>query len=80
MDCSLPGSSTHGIFQARVLEWGATAFSGDLPDPGIEPRPPALQLLADAFLSEPPGKSRFIEGTLKTAWLPPPCSDEEMRG
>ena len=49
------------------------------PDPGIEPRPPALQLLADAFLSEPPGKSRFIEGTLKTAWLPPPCSDEEMR-
>ena len=23
MDCSLPGSSTHGIFQARVLEWGA---------------------------------------------------------
>ena len=27
MDCSLPGSSVHGIFQARVLEWGATAFS-----------------------------------------------------
>ena len=27
MDCSLPGSSIHGIFQARVLEWGATAFS-----------------------------------------------------
>ena len=27
MDCSLPGSSTHGIFQARVLEWGAIAFS-----------------------------------------------------
>ena len=26
-DCSLPGSSVHGIFQARVLEWGATAFS-----------------------------------------------------
>jgi len=25
MDCSLPGSSVHGIFQARVLEWGATA-------------------------------------------------------
>ena len=28
MDCSLPGSSVHGIFQARVLEWGAIAFSG----------------------------------------------------
>ena len=27
MDCSLPGFSIHGIFQARVLEWGATAFS-----------------------------------------------------
>ena len=28
MDCSLPGSSIHWIFQARVLEWGAIAFSG----------------------------------------------------
>ena len=28
MDCSLPGSSIHGIFQARVLEWDATAFPG----------------------------------------------------
>ena len=28
MDCSLPGSSVHGIFQARVQEWGAIAFSG----------------------------------------------------
>ena len=27
MDCSLPGSFIHGIFQARVLEWGAIAFS-----------------------------------------------------
>ena len=30
MDCSLPGSSVRGIFQARVLEWGAIAFSGGL--------------------------------------------------
>ena len=30
MDCSLPGSSIHGIFQARVLEWGAIAFSNQL--------------------------------------------------
>ena len=28
MVCSLPGSSVHGIFQARVLEWGTIAFSG----------------------------------------------------
>ena len=31
MDCSLPGSSIHGIFQARVLEWGAIAVSEHLP-------------------------------------------------
>ena len=30
MDCSLPGSSIHGIFQARVLEWGAISFSSQL--------------------------------------------------
>ena len=30
MDCSPPGSSVHGIFQARVLEWGAIAFSGHM--------------------------------------------------
>ena len=33
MDCSLPGSSAHGIFQARVLEWGAIAFSENSPYP-----------------------------------------------
>ena len=31
IDCSLPGSSIHGIVQARVLEWGAIAFSNDQP-------------------------------------------------
>ena len=31
MDCSLPGSSVHGIFQARVLEWGAISFSSNNP-------------------------------------------------
>ena len=30
MDCSLPGSSVHGIFQAKVLEWVAISFSNDL--------------------------------------------------
>ena len=54
MDCSLPGSSVHGILQARILEWVAISFSRDLPDPGIEPGSPALQ--ADALLSEAPGK------------------------
>ena len=30
MDCSLPGPFVHGIFQARVLEWGAIAFSNEV--------------------------------------------------
>ena len=42
MDCSPPGSSVHGIFQERVLEYVAITFSGDLPYPEIEPRYPAL--------------------------------------
>ena len=32
MDCSPLGSSIHGIFQARVLEWDAIAFSGEVPE------------------------------------------------
>ena len=35
MDCSLPGSSVRGIFQARVLEWGAIAFSDSCLEPCI---------------------------------------------
>ena len=33
--CDPPGSSVHGIFQARILEWVPTSYSGDLPNPGI---------------------------------------------
>ena len=54
VDCSPPGSSIHGIHQSRILEWVAISFTGDLPDPGIEPRSAALQ--ADALTSKPPGK------------------------
>ena len=54
MDCSLPGSSVCGILQTRILEWVAVPFSRDPPDPGIEPKSPALQ--ADPLPSEPPGK------------------------
>ena len=42
MDSSLPGSSVYGILQARILEWVATAFSGALPNPGIESASPAF--------------------------------------
>ena len=41
MDCSPPGSSVHGILQARILE--GVPSPGDLPNPGIEPEFPALQ-------------------------------------
>ena len=70
MDCSLPGSSVHGILQARILEWVAVPFSSkssqpknqtlspspaNLPNPRIKPRSPALQ--ADSLPAEPQGKS-----------------------
>ena len=42
MDCSLPGSSVHGILQARRLEW-VTISLGDLPDPGIKSAAPSLE-------------------------------------
>ena len=47
----LPGSSVHGILQARILEWVAIPFSKGLPDPGIKPRSCSLQ--ADSLPSEP---------------------------
>ena len=51
MDCSPPGSSAHGIFQARTLDWGAISSSGNLPDPGIEPTSLAFPALAGGFFS-----------------------------
>ena len=51
MDCSPPGSSVHSSLQARILEWVALPLTGDLPDPGIEPRFLALQ--AGSLPSEP---------------------------
>ena len=54
MDCSLPGSSIHGIFQARVLEWVAIGFSRGSSRLRDWTRVPTLQ--ADALPSKPPGK------------------------
>ena len=48
MDCSLPGSSVHGIFQARVLEWGAIAFSMSNLDSILKSRD--ITLLAEVCL------------------------------
>ena len=51
MNCCPPGSSVHGPFQARTLEWVATSFSRDLPDPGIELASLASPALADGFFT-----------------------------
>ena len=56
MGCSLPGSSVHRIFQARILEWVANSSSRDLPNPRIEPVSPAL---AGRFLTTAPTYSIF---------------------
>ena len=45
-NCSPPGSSVHGIFQAGILEWVAFPLPGDLRDLGIEPASPASLVLA----------------------------------
>ena len=44
MDCSLPASSVHGIFQARVVEWGAIVFSTPQPTPGISLKSAGVKL------------------------------------
>ena len=69
MECSLPGFSIHGILQARILEWVAIPFPRDPPDPGIEPRSPALQ--AVSLPSETPGKLfvRYVDLIRTTAGL-----------
>ena len=51
MDCNCPGSSVHGILQARILEWVARPSSRDLRHPKIEPASSALQ--ADSLPTEP---------------------------
>ena len=53
VDCSLQGSSVHGIFQARVLEWVATSFSRGSSWPSARTQ---VSSIADALPSEPPGK------------------------
>ena len=50
MDWSSPGSSVHGVFQARILGWLAISFSRRSPNPGIEAGSPTLQ--ADSLLTE----------------------------
>ena len=58
MDYSLPGSCVHGTFQARILEWVAINYSGDLLDLGTEPVSLAFPASAGRFFTTmPPGKN-----------------------
>ena len=52
--CDPMDYTVHGILQARILEWVAFPSPGDLPNPGIKPRCPALQ--ADSLPAKPQGK------------------------
>ena len=62
MDRSLPGSSVHGNLQARILEWAAISFSGDLSELGLKPVSLTSPALAGGFLTtEPPGKPDMID-------------------
>ena len=56
-DCSPPGFSVHGTFQARILLWVATSYSRGSSDPGNKPTSPVSPALAGRFLTTvPPGK------------------------
>ena len=69
MDSSLPGSSVHGIFQARILEWVAIAYTpGDLSNLGIKPVSPALA--GGFFTTEPAGKQSNHRSPLKARIFP----------
>ena len=63
MGSSLPSSCVHGILQARILDWVAIPSPRDLPDPGIKPGSPALQV--DSLSSEPPGKPCVSDGQVE---------------
>ena len=60
MDSSPPGSSIHGIVQARTLEWAATSSPGDLPFPGIEPLSP--EFAGDSLLLSHQGNQTELYG------------------
>ena len=65
MDCSLPGSSVHGISQARILEWVAIPFSSDLPDQELNPGlPHCRQILHHVSYQGSPYKEKNIKRKL----------------
>ena len=67
MDFSLPGSSVHGIFQARVLEWGATAFSNQVHSDSDSEVAQSCPTLCDPMDSSQPGS--FVHGIFQARIL-----------
>ena len=67
MDCSLLGSSVHGIFQARVLEWGATAFSTPAAAAAAAKSLQSCPTLCDPINSSPSGSA--VPGILQARIL-----------
>ena len=65
--CSPMDCTVHGILQARILEWVPIPSPVDLPDPGIAPKSPDLQV--DSLLSEPPGKPFPLIWNVSSAFL-----------
>ena len=55
MDCSPPGSSVHGILQARILEWVAISFQEVFPTQGWNP---GLPIAGNSLSAKPPGKPK----------------------
>ena len=85
MDCSLPGSSVHGIFQARVLEWGAISFSRVSSWTRDQTQ---VSRIIDTLPSEPPGKSSCLRkvdhkdcsrGILKCVHIPLEIKEAQLK-
>ena len=72
-DCSLSGSSVHGILWQEYWSRLPCPSPRDLPAPGIQPRPPASQ--ADSLHSEPPGKPQHCMRDLQTLVCFPFCKE-----
>ena len=66
MGCSSPGSSAHGIFQARILQWFAIPSSGGSSWPRDQTQVSALQ--ADSLLSKPPWKPNHQQKSTERIW------------
>ena len=63
MDCSPPGSSVHGIFQARVLEWGAIAFSKKVSSSLLKQKKPELRLKKNSYSKKSPLLEQQLQQT-----------------